>query len=62
MAPESVINYYNKNWHNIRKEWVMGMTFDTGNFMNKTNNRLESLTFNGKLTVILTVRYGIPYS
>ncbi|CAI6358456.1 unnamed protein product [Macrosiphum euphorbiae] len=38
IAPESIINYYNKNWHNIRKEWVMGMTFNTGNFMNKTNN------------------------
>jgi len=22
IAPESVINYYNKNWHDIRKEWV----------------------------------------
>jgi len=39
IPPESIINYYNKNWHNIRKEWVMSMTFK-GNFMNKTNNRL----------------------
>lgn len=47
MAPEPVMEYYNKNWHGIRNEWVMGMTFNTRNCMNKTNNRLES--FNGKL-------------
>jgi len=52
MAPESVMEYYNKNWHDIRNEWVMGMTFNTGNFMNKTNNRLES--FNGKLKSVIS--------
>uniref|UniRef100_A0A2S2PUJ1 Protein FAR1-RELATED SEQUENCE n=1 Tax=Schizaphis graminum TaxID=13262 RepID=A0A2S2PUJ1_SCHGA len=52
MAPESVMEYYNKNWHAIRNEWVMGMTFNTGNFMNKTNNRLES--FNGKLKSVIS--------
>lgn len=52
IAPESIINYYNKNWHDIRNEWVMGMTFNTGNFMNKTNNRLES--FNGKLKSVIS--------
>ncbi|KAF0704876.1 chromatin modification-related protein YNG2-like, partial [Aphis craccivora] len=52
MAPESVMEYYNKNWHAICNEWVMGMTFNTGNFMNKTNNRLES--FNGKLKSVIS--------
>ncbi|CAH1738143.1 unnamed protein product [Aphis gossypii] len=52
VAPETVIEYYNKNWHGIRDEWVIGMTYMTGNFMNKTNNRLES--FNGKLKSVIS--------
>jgi len=52
MAPESIMEYYNKNWHAIRNEWVIGMTLNTGNFMNKTNNRLEG--FNGKLKSVIS--------
>ncbi|KAL5239021.1 hypothetical protein ACI65C_006431 [Semiaphis heraclei] len=52
VAPETVIEYYNKNWHGIRDEWVIGMTYMTGNFMNKTNNKLES--FNGKLKSVIS--------
>ncbi|XP_003245327.1 uncharacterized protein LOC100571585 isoform X2 [Acyrthosiphon pisum] len=52
IAPETVMEYYNKNWHLIRDEWVIGMTYMTGNFMNKTNNRLES--FNGKLKSVIS--------
>jgi len=52
MAPESIMEYYDKNWHAIRNEWVMGMTFNTVNFMNKTNKRFES--FNGKLKSVIT--------
>jgi len=52
VAPETIIEYYNKNWHGIRDEWVVGMTYMTGNFLNKTNNRLES--FNGKLKSVIS--------
>jgi len=31
VAPRNVIEYYNKNWHEIRDEWVIGMTYMTGN-------------------------------
>ena len=24
-APESVANYFNNNWHGIKKEWVIGL-------------------------------------
>ena len=33
--------------HSIRDEWVLGMKSNCGNFLNFTNNRLESI--NGKL-------------
>jgi len=52
IALETVMEYYNKIWHLIRDEWVIGMTYMTGNFMNKTNNRLES--FNGKLKSVIS--------
>ena len=42
-APRSVIDYFNENWHPIYKQWVMGMKFSTGNFLNATNNRLECI-------------------
>lgn len=50
-APHQIIDYFNKNWHNIREQWVIGMTYNTGNFFNTTNNRLES--FNGKLKSVI---------
>jgi len=50
-APAQVMDYFNKNWHPIRSEWVVGMTYNSGNFLNRTNNRLES--FNGKLKSVI---------
>ncbi|VDI19045.1 Hypothetical predicted protein [Mytilus galloprovincialis] len=39
---ESVIRYFDKNWHPIRTEWVEGLKDNTTNLMNNTNNRVES--------------------
>ncbi|XP_062522977.1 zinc finger SWIM domain-containing protein 1-like [Corticium candelabrum] len=50
-APAAVIDYFNKQWHPIRKQWTMGMKYSTGNFLNATNNRLESL--NAKLKSVI---------
>ena len=46
-APQTVQDYFEENWHGIRDEWVLGMKSNCGNFLNFTNNRLESI--NGKL-------------
>ena len=54
-APSTVVEYFNKNWHPIRNEWVMGMKYSTGNFLNGTNNRLESI--NAKLKSVIS-RYS----
>ena len=51
-SPQAVKTYFDKNWHPIREEWVMGYKFSTGNFLNATNNRLESL--NGKLKQVIS--------
>ena len=50
-ALKEVIAYFNKNWHPIKDEWVLGMKSDCGSFLNFTNNRLESL--NGKLKQVI---------
>ncbi|XP_047125572.2 zinc finger SWIM domain-containing protein 1-like [Hydra vulgaris] len=50
-SPTTVVDYFNKNWHNIRVDWVLGLNFASGNFMNSTNNRLEN--FNGKLKEVI---------
>jgi len=50
-SPREVVAYFNKNWHPIKDEWVLGMKSDCGSFMNFTNNRLESL--NGKLKQVI---------
>ena len=51
-APKVVKDYFEKNWHGIKEEWVMGFKFSTGNFLNATNNRLEAI--NGKLKQVIT--------
>ena len=51
VAPMHVQSYFNKNWHNIRAEWVLSFVFSCGNFFNTTNNRVES--FNGKLKTVI---------
>jgi len=50
-APHGLKNYFIKNWHDIREEWVTGLAFNSGNFLNATNNRLES--FNSKLKSVI---------
>ena len=54
-APATVLEYFDANWHAIRKQWTMGMKYSTGNFLNNTNNRLESL--NSKLKSVIS-RYS----
>ena len=54
-APSTVVEYFNQNWHPIRKQWTMGMKYSTGYFLNGTNNRLESL--NAKLKSVIS-RYS----
>ncbi len=50
-APREVVTYFNENWHPIRNEWVLGIKSSCGNFLNFTNNRLESI--NGKLKQVI---------
>lgn len=54
-APSTVVQYFNDCWHPIRKQWTMGMKYNTGNFLNGTNNRLECL--NAKLKSVIS-RYS----
>ena len=54
-APVIVLKYFDDQWHPIRKLWTMGMQYSTGNFLNNTNNRLESL--NAKLKSVIS-RYS----
>lgn len=50
-APLSVKEYFKDNWDPIHKQWVMGMKFSSGNFLNNTNNRLECI--NQKLKSVI---------
>ncbi len=52
-----VVQYFDSNWHCIRKEWVIGLKYSCGSFLNTTNNRLESI--NGKLKQIITKRSSL---
>lgn len=51
-APHTVVRYYNDNWHDIRRDWVMAFTLQVGNFLNTTSNRIESI--NSKLKSVIT--------
>ena len=42
-SPRSVCTYFEQNWHPMRKQWTMVEKLTSGNFLNNTNNRLESL-------------------
>ena len=48
----TVIQYFNDNCHPIRDEWVEGHKNRYTNFMNATNNRLESI--NQKLKAVVS--------
>ena len=41
-SPREVVAYFNKNWHPIKDEWVLGMKSDCGSVMNFTNNLQSS--------------------
>lgn len=47
---EGVMEYYNKNWHNIRNEWSLYARNNYCNYLNDTNNRSESM--NQKLKAV----------
>lgn len=51
-APKSVIEYFNKNWHDIRHDWSFCGDFIASTFLNTTNNRLESI--NGKIKSVVS--------
>ena len=42
-SPQSVIQYYNANWHSIKDEWVECYKLLSFTLGEKTNNRLESI-------------------
>lgn len=54
-VPNSVDDYFIKNWDGIKREWVEGLKSGSCNFLNRTNNRLESI--NAKLKSVVT-RYS----
>ncbi len=54
-APGIVISYFNQNWHTIHEQWVLGMKYSSCNFLNNTNNILESI--NQKLKSVIS-RYS----
>ena len=56
-VPTKVMQYYNANWHDIRDEWVDGLKNTTAHFMNRINNRLESI--NQKVKSVMTHHSGI---
>ena len=56
-APQQVVEYFDKNWHAIRHQWVDGLKNASCNFMNRTNNRVESI--NQKLKSVITRYSGV---
>ena len=57
---QSVIDYYNDNWHLIRYQWVE--CFKDANFTagERTNNRLESI--NAKVKSVCSKYASLPHS
>uniref|UniRef100_A0A6P7FTU8 Uncharacterized protein LOC114332611 n=1 Tax=Diabrotica virgifera virgifera TaxID=50390 RepID=A0A6P7FTU8_DIAVI len=58
-ASQLVINYYNKNWHDIKHEWTV-YSMCHGNLLNRTNNRLEAI--NGKLKQVIEKNSSFPHN
>ena len=54
-APPTVREYFDEQWHPIKDQWVMGIKYKSGNFLNSTNNRLECI--NQKLKSVIS-RYS----
>ena len=46
--PPGVLDYYMKNWHPIKNEWVEGLKHQFFNLCESTNNRIESFFSNLK--------------
>ena len=57
-APVAVRRYFDRNWHEIREEWVACFKLGHGNYMTNTNNRLESL--NQKIKAVVKRYSTIP--
>uniref|UniRef100_A0A1I8GU03 SWIM-type domain-containing protein n=1 Tax=Macrostomum lignano TaxID=282301 RepID=A0A1I8GU03_9PLAT len=55
IASSRLLEYYRKNWHEIRSEWVVGLK--CGAFNNNTNNRVESLNQKLKAVVPLNAKF-----
>ena len=53
----AVLKYFNKNWHPIRDQWVECLKNNI-NFLNRTNNRLESI--NQKLKSVISKYSNLP--
>ncbi|KAK6178266.1 hypothetical protein SNE40_013072 [Patella caerulea] len=56
-VPRCVIEYFQKNWHAIRQQWVEGLKNEKASFLNNTNNRLEST--NQKIKQVVTRYSGV---
>ena len=56
-ALQRVVEYFDSNWHGICHEWVDGLKTASCNFMNRTNNRVESI--NQKLKSVISRYLGI---
>eukprot|EP00118_Oscarella_pearsei_P023727 m.287597 g.287597 ORF g.287597 m.287597 type:complete len:453 (+) comp40703_c0_seq36:596-1954(+) len=57
-TPATVVDYFMKNWHPIRSQWVEGMKTSHVNFFTSTNNRLESI--NHKLKAVIERYSPLP--
>ena len=54
-VPKIATDYFDDNWHGIREQWVDGLKNSQCNYLNRTNNRVESI--NAKLKSVIT-RYS----
>lgn len=54
VAPASVMQYFDTNWHIYPEQWVYYAMFKTNNLGNTTNNRIESL--NGRIKTYMKIR------
>ena len=51
VTPAELRQYFLEHWHSIRSEWVLVDKCQAGNFLNTTNNHLESI--NSKLKSVI---------
>ena len=51
VAPAELRQYFLEHWHPMRSEWVLVDKCQAGNFLNTTNNHLESI--NSKLKSVI---------